>query len=92
MSIAEILAVLYFHKMEIDVTNPKWVDRDRFVLSKGHASAAYYSVLAQRGFFDIEDLKGFRKIDGFLQGHPDMNKVPGVDMSSGSLGQGAFCR
>ena len=88
LSIAEILAVLYFHKMKIDTSSPKWADRDRFVLSKGHASAAYYSVLAQRGFFNIADLKGFRKINGFLQGHPDMNKVPGVDMSSGSLGQG----
>ena len=88
LSIAEILAVLYFSVMKVDENNPNWEERDRFVLSKGHASAAYYSVLAQKGYFNEKDLMGFRKIDGFLQGHPDMKKVPGVDMSSGSLGQG----
>ena len=88
LSIAEILAVLYFSVMKVESKNPRWDERDRFVLSKGHASAAYYSVLAQKGYFKEEDLAGFRKIDGFLQGHPDMKKIPGVDMSSGSLGQG----
>ena len=88
LSIAEILAVLYFSMMNVDAVNPQCEDRDRFVLSKGHASAAYYSVLAQKGYFSEKDLSGFRKIDGYLQGHPDMKKVPGVDMSSGSLGQG----
>lgn len=88
LSIAEILSVLYFCRMNIDVNNPKWEERDRFVLSKGHASAAYYSALSQKGYFEDKALNGFRKIDGLLQGHPDMNKVPGVDMSSGSLGQG----
>ena len=88
LSIADILTVLYFHEMNIDEKNPNWEDRDRLVLSKGHCSPALYSCLANRGYFPIEDLKTFRKIDSYLQGHPDKNKVPGVDMTTGSLGQG----
>ena len=88
LSIADILAVLYFNELNIDEKNPRWEDRDRFVLSKGHCSPALYSVLAERGFFNREDLKKLRKIESNLQGHPDMNKVLGVDMSTGSLGQG----
>lgn len=88
LSIAELLTVLYFNQMNINPENPKAEARDRFVLSKGHASPALYSTLAHRGFFDVEDLKTFRNIESKLQGHPDMNKVPGVDMTTGSLGQG----
>ncbi len=88
LSIADILTVLYFRQLNIDPKNPNWEDRDRLVLSKGHCSPALYSCLANRGFFPIEDLKTFRKIDSYLQGHPDKNKVPGVDMTTGSLGQG----
>ena len=88
LSIADILTYLYFEKMNIDPANPKKDDRDRFVLSKGHTSPALYSVLAHRGFFPTEDLKTFRKYGGYLQGHPDMKGVPGVDMSTGSLGLG----
>ena len=88
LSIADVLTVLYFNQMNIDEKNPKWEDRDRLVLSKGHCSPALYSCLANRGFFDVEDLKSFRNINSYLQGHPDLNKVPGVDMTSGSLGQG----
>ena len=88
LSIADILAVLYFNELNIDEKNPKWEDRDRFVLSKGHCSPALYSALSERGFFNKEDLKKFRNLESNLQGHPDMNKVPGVDMSTGSLGQG----
>ncbi|MBV7272019.1 transketolase [Clostridium thailandense] len=88
LSIADVLTVLYFNNINIDVNNSKWEDRDRFVLSKGHCSPALYSVLAERGFFSVEDLKGFRSIDSVLQGHPDMKYIKGVDMSSGSLGQG----
>ena len=88
LSIAEILAVLYFNQMNIDEKNPKAKERDRLVLSKGHTSPALYSALALRGFFDKEELKTFRNINSRLQGHPDMNKVPGVDASTGSLGQG----
>ncbi len=88
LSIADILTVLYFNELEIDEKNPKWEDRDRMVLSKGHCSPALYSCLANRGFFDTKELKSFRNIDSNLQGHPDMNKVPGVDMTTGSLGQG----
>jgi len=88
LSIAEILAVLYFNQMNIDEKNPKAKERDRLVLSKGHTSPALYSALALRGFFDIEELKKFRNINSNLQGHPDMKKVPGVDCSTGSLGQG----
>ena len=91
LSIADIMTVLYFNQMNIDEKNPKWEDRDRLELSKGHCSPALYSCLANRGFFDVEKLKTFRNINSNLQGHPDMNKVPGVDISSGSLGQGLSC-
>jgi len=91
LSIADIMTVLYFNQMNIDEKNSKWEDRDRLVLSKGHCSPALYSCLANRGFFDVEKLKTFRNINSNLQGHPDMNKVPGVDISSGSLGQGLSC-
>ena len=87
-SIADILTVLYFNEMNIDAKRPYSPDRDRLVLSKGHASAALYAVLAEKGYIDKEELKTFRNIDSNLQGHPDMNKVPGVDMTTGSLGQG----
>ena len=88
LSCTDIVTYLYFEKMNIDEKNPKWEDRDRFVLSKGHCAPALYSVLAHRGFFPVEDLKTLRKPDSYLQGHPDMKNIPGVDMSSGSLGQG----
>ena len=88
LSAAEVYTYLYFKEMNIDPKNPKWEDRDRFVLSKGHTTPGLYSVLAQRGFFPVEDLPTFRHIDSYLQGHPNMNTVPGVDMSTGSLGQG----
>ena len=88
LSAADILTVLYFNQMNINEKEPKAPLRDRFVLSKGHCTAALYGALAERGFFDKEELKEFRKINGLLQGHPDMNKVPGIDMSTGSLGQG----
>ncbi len=88
LSICDVLAYLYNCKMNIDPKNPKCETRDRFVLSKGHAAPALYSVLALKGFFPYEDLKTLRKSDSYLQGHPNMNKVPGVDMSTGSLGQG----
>ncbi len=88
LSIAEILAVLYFNQMNIDERNPKAKERDRLVLSKGHTSPALYSALALRGFFDVKDLENFRNIKSNLQGHPDMKNIPGVDASTGSLGQG----
>ena len=88
LSIADILAYLYFEEMNIDPANPKKADRDRFVLSKGHASPALYSVLAERGYFSKDLITTFRKSDSILQGHPDMKHIPGVDMSTGSLGQG----
>ena len=88
LGIADIMAYLYFDVMNIDPKNPKNPDRDRFVLSKGHCAPALYGTLAERGYFPVEDLKGFRSIDSYLEGHPDMKGVPGVDMSSGSLGQG----
>lgn len=88
LSIAEILAVLYFNQMNIDEKNPKAKERDRLVLSKGHTSPALYSCLALRGFFDINELTSFRNINSRLQGHPDMKNIPGVDASTGSLGQG----
>ena len=88
LSIADIMAVLYFYILRIDPENPEWEDRDRVVLSKGHASAAWYAALAERGYFPKEELLTFDHINSRLQGHPDMNKTPGVDMSSGSLGQG----
>ena len=88
LSIAEILTYLYFKEMNIDPKNPKMEGRDRFVLSKGHAAPALYSALAERGFFPKEDLTTLRQIGSVLQGHPDMKHIPGVDMSTGSLGQG----
>ena len=88
LSVADILTYLYFEEMNIDPENPDAPDRDRFVLSKGHTSPALYSVLAHRGYFPVEDLKTFRKSDSYLQGHPDLKKTPGVDMTTGSLGQG----
>ena len=88
LSAAEIFTYLYFKELNIDPKNPKWEGRDRFVLSKGHTTPGLYSVLANRGFFPVEDLPKFRHIDSYLQGHPNMNTVPGVDMSTGSLGQG----
>ena len=88
LSIADILTVLYFNQMNIDKNKPKEPSRDRFVLSKGHCSPALYSILIEKGFVDREELIKFRKIDGILQGHPDMTKVTGVDMTTGSLGQG----
>ncbi len=88
LSMTDILTVLYFTKMNIRTNEPKWEDRDRFVLSKGHAAPGLYAVLAERGFFPVENLKTLRKFESKLQGHPDMKKTPGVDMSTGSLGQG----
>ena len=88
LSATEVFTYLYFKEMNIDPKNPKWEDRDRFVLSKGHTAPGLYSVLANRGFFPVEDLPTLRHIDSYLQGHPNMNTVPGVDMSTGSLGQG----
>ena len=88
LSAADMLTYLYFKELNVDPKNPKWEDRDRFVLSKGHAAPGLYSVLAERGFFPVEDLLTLRKIGSYLQGHPNMNTVPGVDMSTGSLGQG----
>lgn len=91
LSCADILAVLYFNQMNINEKDPKSPERDRFVLSKGHASPALYSTLANRGYFDKKELLTFRGIDSILQGHPDMKHIPGVDMSTGSLGQGMSC-
>ncbi|HEX3029977.1 MAG TPA: transketolase [Clostridia bacterium] len=88
LSCADILTVLYFNEMRIDPQNPRWEDRDRFVLSKGHCSPALYAALAEKGFFPKEELLKFRSIDSYLEGHPSMRYVPGVDMSTGSLGQG----
>ncbi|MBP5349617.1 MAG: transketolase [Clostridia bacterium] len=88
LSIAELLTYLYFKEMKVDPANPKATDRDRFVLSKGHTAPALYATLAERGFFPVEELKTLRKIDSRLQGHPDMKGIPGVDMSTGSLGLG----
>jgi len=88
LSAADIYTYLYFEEMNIDPKNPKKEDRDRFVLSKGHTAPGLYSTLAQRGYFPVEDLKTLRKLGSYLQGHPCMQHIPGVDMSSGSLGQG----
>ena len=88
LSAVEILTALYFDQMNIDPTNPKMEDRDRFVLSKGHAAPALYATLSERGYFDKEELNHLRQIGSMLQGHPDMKKIPGVEMSTGSLGQG----
>ena len=88
LSCADILTYLYFKEMNIDPVNPKMEKRDRFVLSKGHAAPALYAVLAHRGYFDVKELNSLRQIGSILQGHPDMKHIPGVDMSTGSLGQG----
>ena len=88
LSAADIYTYLYFEEMNIDPKDPKKADRDRFVVSKGHTAPGYYSTLAHRGFFPVEDLTTLRKVGSYLQGHPDMKHIPGVDMSSGSLGQG----
>ena len=88
LSAADLFTYLYFKELNVDPANPKWDDRDRFVLSKGHTAPGLYAALAHRGFFPVEDLKQLRKLGHYLQGHPNMNTVPGVDMSTGSLGQG----
>jgi len=88
LSVADVLTYLYFHQMKVDPKNPQWEERDRLVLSKGHVAPALYAVLAHKGYFPVEDLKTLRKSDSYLQGHPSMKLTPGVDMSSGSLGQG----
>ena len=88
LSAADIYSYLFFEEMNVDPADPKKADRDRFVLSKGHTAPGYYSTLAHRGFFPVEDLTTLRKVGSYLQGHPDMKHIPGVDMSSGSLGQG----
>lgn len=88
LSSADVFAYLYEKEMNYKADEPKWDDRDRFVLSKGHCAPGLYSALAYKGFFPVEDLKTLRKIDSYLQGHPNMNTVPGIDMSTGSLGQG----
>ena len=88
LSAADIYTYLYFEELNIDPEDPKKADRDRFVLSKGHTAPGYYATLANRGFFPVEDLTTLRKVGSYLQGHPDMKHIPGVDMSSGSLGQG----
>lgn len=88
LSIAEVITYLYNKEMKVDPKNPKWADRDRLVLSKGHTAPALYAILAEQGFFPREELKKLRQIDSFLQGHPDMKHTPGVDMTTGSLGLG----
>ena len=91
LSCVDILTVLYFNQMNINPEFPRNEERDRFVLSKGHASAALYATLCKRGYFSVEELNGFRKLNSILQGHPDMNKIPGVDMTSGSLRTRIIC-
>lgn len=91
LSAADLFTYLYFKELRVDPENPKWDDRDRFVLSKGHTAPGLYAALALRGFFPVEDLPTLRHRDSYLQGHPNMNTVPGVDMSTGSLGQGISC-
>lgn len=91
LSIADIITVLYFNQMNVDEKNPKATSRDRLVLSKGHVAPALYSVLAEKGYFPKEELKKLRKLDGMLQGHPDMKRIPGVDMSTGSLRTRIIC-
>jgi transketolase len=88
LSAVEILTTLYFNEMRVDINNPKDINRDRFILSKGHAAPVLYSTLARKGFFNVDELMGLRKFGAMLQGHPNMNGIPGVDMSTGSLGQG----
>ncbi len=91
MSCMDALTALYFNEMNVDAKNPQWAERDRFVLSKGHCAPALYAILALKGFFPVEDMKLLRSIKAHLSGHPDMRHVPGVDMSTGSLGQGLSC-
>ena len=91
LSAADMFTYLYFREMNVDPSNPHWEDRDRFVLSKGHTAPGLYTALALRGFFPVEDMVTLRHIDSYLQGHPNMNSVPGIDMSTGSLGQGISC-
>ena len=91
LSIADLMAYLYWKEMRIDPANPDWAGRDRFVLSKGHAAPALYGTLAHRGYFPVSEIASLRKVSSMLQGHPDMKQIPGVDMSSGSLGQGVSC-
>ena len=91
LSVTDIMTYLYFEEMNVDPQNPQWADRDRLVLSKGHVAPALYATLAEKGFFPKEDLLTLRHVGSYLQGHPDMKGVPGVDMSSGSLGQGVSC-
>lgn len=91
LSVADYMAACYFHFMRVDPQNPRWEDRDRFVLSKGHACPAQYAALAMKGFFPMEELDTLRKEGSKLQGHPSMNKCPGIDISTGSLGQGLAC-
>ena len=91
LSVADIMTYLYFEEMNVDPKNPKWADRDRLVLSKGHVAPALYATLAEKGFLPKEDLLTLRHVGSYLQGHPDMKGIPGVDMSSGSLGQGVSC-
>lgn len=88
LSIADLLTYLYYEEMRVDPKNPKWEDRDRFVLSKGHCAPALYTVLAMKGYFDRSEIAHLRQVDSFLQGHPDMKGTPGIDMSTGSLGLG----
>ncbi len=91
LSAAEFVTACYFHAMDVDPQNPRWPDRDRFVLSKGHACPAQYAALAMKGFFELSVLDTLRKEGSILQGHPDMKKCPGIDISTGSLGQGLAC-
>ncbi len=91
LSAVDYITALYFYEMNVDPANPKWEDRDRLVLSKGHSCPALYAALAERGFFDVSALDTLRKEGSFLQGHPDMKKCPGIDISTGSLGQGFAC-
>ena len=91
LSVTDIMTYLYFEEMNVDPQNPQWADRDRLVLSKGHVAPALYATLAEKGFFPKEDLLTLRHVGSYLQGHPDMKGIPGVDMSSGSLGQGVSC-
>ena len=88
LSASDLFAYLYFKEMNVDPANPKWEDRDRFVLSKGHTAPGLYAALAHKGFFPVEELLTLRHVNSRLQGHPNMNETPGVDMSTGSLGQG----
>ena len=91
LSAADVITYLYAKELRVDPKNPQWADRDRFVLSKGHAAPALYGALAVKGFFPEEEIKNLRKPTSFLQGHPDMKGIPGVDMSTGSMGQGVSC-